>query len=148
MKSYVYTKCRHCCDWNYQATKNHLCQPLPADYPNRQHKNSPRPPVHCGIKYTKTIKPIQQTNETLITASQFCAYNYWHNVWSKKCWCIYEKCWYIIHLLQNTYYLFWHFFITKNVDVKETLKLLHLPTAWTAPINLNQYIYTPMHLIF
>ena len=38
--------------------------------------------------------------------------------------------------------------LQKNVDVKETLKLLHLPTAWTAPINLNQYVDTPMHLIF
>lgn len=84
MTSYVYTKCRHCCDWNYQATNNHLCQPLPTDYPNHQHKNSPRPPVHRGTKSTTTIKPIQQTNELLITASQFCAYNYWHNVWSKK----------------------------------------------------------------
>ena len=38
--------------------------------------------------------------------------------------------------------------LQKNVDVNETLKLLHIPTAWTAPINLCQYIDTPMHLIF
>ena len=85
MTSYVYTKCRYCCDWNYLAKNTHLCQPLPTDYPKLQHKNSPRPPLHRGTKYIKTLKPIQRKNETLITASQFCAYNYWHNVWSKKC---------------------------------------------------------------
>ena len=26
--------------------------------------------------------------------------------------------------------------------------MLHIPTAWNAPISLRQYIDTPMHLLF
>ena len=149
MTSYVYKRCSQCCDWNYQAINNHLCQTIPENYPTCQHKNSPQPPVNRGIECIKQLKPIQQTYEVLIAASQFCAYNYWHNVWSKKNVDAYMKSvgvsssYYKPHIIDADITS-----LQKNVDVKETLKLLHIPTAWNTPINLCQYIDTPMHLIF
>ena len=141
--------CSRCCDWNYNTKCRHRLCHIPPNYPTCQHHNSPLPPKGREVIGRKMIAPIQQTFDLLITASKFCAFNYWHNIWTKQNVKVYmqsvgiSESYYTPHILNAIPAL------TGNATYDNVLcDALFLPTNWTSIIQLDQYIDTPMHLLF
>ena len=95
------------------------------------------------------LAPIQQTFDLLITASKFCAFNYWHKMWTKQNVKVYMQSVGIAELYYKP-----HIYNARPTLPNDhqydniVCDALFLPTNWTSMIKLDQYIDTPMHLLF
>ena len=149
VQSYKFTTCQHCCDWNYEIDNQHIRQPLPEHYPTQQHPESPDPPVGRHIIGCTYLIPIQQSYDIIIAASKFCAFNFWNNTWSKKNVKSYMHSIGISELYYKPHIIDLHSgFLKDTISITEKIKAFYIPKMWTSTINLDQYIDTPMHLIF
>ena len=79
-----------CCnDWNY--THANMGVPPPKDYPNKQHPNSPLPPVGREVINVELLYPIELSYDVLTQAVQFSFFNFYHEMWTKSELMVYLK---------------------------------------------------------
>ena len=142
-------RCGRCADWNFDHPQMRV--EIPDGYPETIHNESPLPIHQRQIERVRHLYPMILTFDNLKASANVIFFNVYKKTFNVKNATTYGKSAGIASEYLNSSV------ISKALSLKEEnpnysqnqlLQKLTFPKLWNCPIQLNQYIDAPMHLLF
>ena len=141
--------CAYCCDLNFLSSKPINSFQVPKGYPSKKHELSPTPPTGRDIADTSSrLFPIKLSYLVLKQGLQFALFNFYTHVWTKGETKVYLKLVGIPERVLED--------VSANTssqdnsieNITQFLRDYTYPSMWETCLDLEQFIETPMHLLF
>ena len=142
-------RCGRCADWDFNHSQMKV--DLPLGYPESCHKDSPPAPNQRKLERVHQLYPMILSFDNMKASAKFILFNYYKKTFNMNQANLYGRS---VGLSGNCIK---RTIIAQALDLRaqstnftceELLNKFQYPHSWDSPIQLNQYIDAPMHLIF
>jgi len=142
--------CAYCCDLNYLLAKPINSFQVPKGYPSKKHELSPMAPTGRDIAHNITTRlfPIKLSYEILKQGLQFAMFNYHTHTWTKGESKVYLK---LVGIPERIIDVALPHTRSPGLSIEsivETVQSYTYPSMWETCLDIEQFIETPMHLLF
>lgn len=142
--------CAYCCDLNYLAEKPINSFQVPNGYPTKKHQLSPIPPTgrDVALNVNTRLFPMKLSYDSLKKGLQFAMFNYLTHTWTKGESKVYLK---LVGIPDRVIDDALPHTRSQDMSIENIVEVINnytYPPMWEANYTLEQFIETPMHLLF
>jgi len=142
--------CAYCCDLNFLSAKPINSFQVPKGYPSKKHELSPTPPTGRDVADNMSTRlfPIKLSYMVLKQGLQFALFNFHTHIWTKSETIVYLK---LVGIPKRVLEDVSSHASSQDLFIENIagfIKDYTYPSMWETCLNLEQFIETPMHLLF